>query len=246
MDYDQHIDAVEQSLAGAVAAIAAGPPDARVPTCPDFSLDQLAEHLGTFSGFWTHVLCEGTGRDKPPVTTKGVEPSDRAEWLADIGAHLVVELLATPPDTTVWTWHPPDQTAAFVARRTCHELAVHRVDVQLARGSAEPVGAAVAADGIEEIFVLLHRGGPDGAPGTHGAGQTMHLHGTDFEPAEWLLTLAPDGVQVERVHAKGDLALRGSVSDLEMLLYQRPPVGEVTRFGDESVLDVFHGEFTFG
>ena len=39
---------------------------------------------------------------------------------------------------------------------------------------------------------------------------------------------------------------RGSVGDLELVLYQRPPVGEVKRLGDESILGVFYGEFTFG
>ncbi len=57
--------------------------------------------------------------------------------------------------------------------------------------------------------------------------------------------LDPDGVQVTREHAKGDLALKGGVSDLEMLLYQRPTVGAVERFGDDSVLETFHREFTF-
>jgi hypothetical protein len=74
---------------------------------------------------------------------------------------------------------------------------------------------------------------------------TLHLHGTDYSPAEWLIRLAPDGMQVTREHAKGDLALKGPVSDLEMLLYQRPTVGTVDHFGDESVLDAFHREFTF-
>jgi hypothetical protein len=35
------------------------------------------------------------------------------------------------------------------------------------------------------------------------------------------------------------------VSDLEMLLYQRPPVGPVEQMGDKAVLDLFHREFTF-
>ena len=57
---------------------------------------------------------------------------------------------------------------------------------------------------------------------------------------------AADGApRVVREHAKGDLALRGPVSDLEMVLYQRPTVGTVERFGDESVLGAFHRRFTF-
>jgi hypothetical protein len=78
-----------------------------------------------------------------------------------------------------------------------------------------------------------------------GNGETLHLHGTDRSD-EWLLTLGADGLEVERRHAKGDLALRGAVSDLELLLYQRPTIGDVERFGDEKVLDAWHRVFTFG
>ena len=76
-------------------------------------------------------------------------------------------------------------------------------------------------------------------------GETLHLHGTDRDD-EWLLTLDPDGLRVERRHAKADLALRGAVSDLELLLYQRPTLGEVERLGDERVLDAWQRVFTFG
>jgi uncharacterized protein (TIGR03083 family) len=240
MDHAARLDAVEREVDGLVAAVAAGPLDAPVPTCPDFTVDDLAQHVGSFCGFWTHVVCEGSGRPKTPFGDVG--PEGRVEWLRALGGHLVSELRATPPDTVVWTWHPPDQSAAFVTRRVSHELAIHRVDAQLARGSADPIEPELAADGIEEVFVLLTR--VDAGP-RDGRRRTLHLHGTDFEPSEWFITLEPDGVQVTREHAKGDLALKGTVSDLELLLYQRPTVGAVDRFGDESVLDAFHREFTF-
>jgi uncharacterized protein (TIGR03083 family) len=241
MDHTTRIDAVEREMDGLVTAVAAGPLDAPVPTCPDFTVDDLAQHVGSFCGFWTHVLCEGSGRPKTPFDDVGGE--GRAEWLRALGGHLVSELRATPSDTVVWTWFPPDQSAAFVARRVSHELAIHRVDAQLARGPADPVDAELAADGIEEVFRLLSRvEADDPRPAVQ---RTIHLHGTDHEPAEWLITVGPDGVSVTREHAKGDLALKGPVSDLEMLLYQRPTVGEVQRFGDETALDAFHHVFTF-
>jgi uncharacterized protein (TIGR03083 family) len=248
MDDAARIDAVEGELAALVAAVAGGPPDGRVPTCPDFSLDDLAAHVGQFCGFWAHVLCEATGRPKPAYSTE-VAPGGRVGWLQEQAQALVRELRATPPDTEAWTWHPTDHTARFVARRCSHELAVHRVDAQLAGGGpVEAVAPALAADGIDEVFTLMaHSPGRTAMVAVAGArrGQTLHLHGTDFEPAEWLVTFDPGGVRVESAHARGDLAVRGAVSDLEMLLYQRPTQGPIERFGDGSVLDLFHAEFTF-
>lgn len=245
MRYEEHIAAVEAEVATAVEAAAAGPPDARVPTCPDFAVSDLLAHVGEFCGLWTHVVCEGLGRPKTPFPDLP-GPADRPAWLEGLGRHLVDVLGEASADTPCWTWHEPDQSAGFIARRCAHELAIHRVDLQAARDAVTPVDAALAVDGIEEVIFMIGVGGPDGEPGPHGNGETLHLHGTDHESAEWLFTLEPSGVTVVREHAKGDLALKGPVSDLEMLLYQRPTVGEVQRFGDESVLGVFHGEFTFG
>jgi uncharacterized protein (TIGR03083 family) len=249
VEYVAQVDALEREIAGLIDAVAAGPLEARVPTCPEFTVDGLAVHVGTFCGWWTHNLCEGTGRPKTPFADD-VGPEGRVEWLHTIAGHLVTELRATPPDTVVWTWHPPDQSAAFVARRTSHELAIHRVDAQLARGAAKPVDPELAADGIEEVFLLATSPNAETRVGSRRAARpstrtTLHLHGTDYSPAEWFLTLERDGITVTREHAKGHLALKGRVSDLEMLLYQRPTVGEVDRFGDESVLAAFHREFTF-
>ncbi len=123
-----------------------------------------------------------------------------------------------------------------------HELAIHRVDAQLARGQADPVDAELAADGIEEIFLLLTRVDPGRA--TAPGGRSICTARTTNRPSG-SSSSRPDGIDVTRQHAKGDLALKAGVSDLEMLLYQRPTVAPVERFGDESVLEAFHREFTF-
>ncbi len=249
MEYGAQVAAVERELASLIAAVGAGPLDAPVPTCPEFTVDDLAAHVGEFCAWWTHNLCEGSGRPKTPYSVE-VGPEGRVEWLRALGGHLVSELRATPAGTVVWTWHAPDQSASFVARRTSHELALHRVDAQLARGPADPVDAELAADGIDEVFLLATSPAADTRVGSQRAGRTevrrtLHLHGTDFEPAEWFVVLDPGGLQLTHEHAKGDLALKGRVSDLELLLYQRPANGDVDRFGDESVLEAFHREFTF-
>ena len=254
MDHEAHVDAAERELAALTAAVAAGPLDARVPPCPDFDVDALALHIGGFCTSWLYAMQEGQPYPGPPGdgsfgALDSASPQARAAWVGELGEQFVAQLRSMSPDTACWTWYEPDMTAAFVARRASHELAVHRVDAQLARGAALPVDAELAADGIEEIF-LLQAYGAAFHDIEHGTGQTMHLHGTDVDgrgiDAEWLVTLSPDGLQVTREHAKGDLALRASVSDLEMLLYQRPTVGPVERFGDPTVLDAFHREFTFG
>lgn len=240
MDYEAHIAAVERETEALVAAFGAGSLDDPVPTCPEWAVRDLARHVGEFTAVWTHVLCEGTGRAKTPFPDMPEDAASVAEWYRGVADSLIGELRATPSDTEIWTWVDSDDWATFAARRAAHELAVHRLDAETARGTAQPIEAALAADGIEEIFVMMAAWERKG----HGTGQTLHLHATDQE-AEWLITLLPDGIEVEREHAKGDLALKGTTSDLELTLYQRPPLGEVERFGDPSVLDAWYAEFTF-
>jgi uncharacterized protein (TIGR03083 family) len=237
VEHAARIDAVARESATLAEALA-GPRDARVPSCPEWSVDELAVHVGQFTGLWAHVLCEGTGRPKPPAPDPPAE-GDLGEWYRGLAASLVEELRATPPETQVWTWMPDDQTAGFVTRRCAHELAVHRVDAQLARGPHTPIEAELAADGIDEVLVLVRS---QGQPA--GEGETLHLHATDSGD-EWLLALTPGGLEVERAHGKADLALRGAVSDLELVLYQRPPVGPVEHLGDGAVLTAWHRAFTF-
>ena len=242
MDHEQRVAGVARELSDLNEAVAAGPVSAPVPTCPDWTVADLAAHVGGFCSFWAHVVCDGNGNPKAKYADP---PADQAvvPWLAALGAELVAQLEVTPGATPVWTWFEADQTAGFVARRAVNELAIHRFDAQSARGTGAPVEAALAIDGIDETFdALVTR-----RPRTGGAtGQTMHLHGTDDGiEAEWFVTLLPDRIDVTRTHAKGDLALRGAVSDLELLLFRRPTLGEVQRFGDDRVLDAWYREFMF-
>ena len=133
-----------------------------------------------------------------------------------------------------------DKTAHFAARRAANELAIHRFDAQLARGTEVPVEGALAIDGIDEIFVMIANRDTTAS----GSSETLHLHATDLD-AEWLLTFGPNGIDVRHEHAKGDAAIRAAVSDLELLLYGRPTLGPVEQFGDDQPLELFYRIFQF-
>ncbi len=247
MTYDEHVRAVEKESAAVVAGLRAGPLDVGVPTCPDWTLVELGTHVGQFCGLWTHVICEGTGRPKTPFTDSSGQSESGwfADWYEELAGHLVEQLRTTDPDVEVWTWDPSNRKASFVARRAAHELAVHRFDVQAARSATQPIDGALAVDGIEEIFAMIAAWRAGGQDVGSGAGETLHLHATDPD-SEWTVALSPEGTVVERRHAKADLALKGTASDLELTLYQRPPLGTVQSFGDGSVLDAWRRAFTFG
>src|SRR3954453_8634918 len=111
MEYAEHVAAVERETGAFARALMEGDADAQVPTCPDWTLLDLAKHVGGVMGFWSHVLAEGTGRPKPEGQDEpGSAPS---MWFTTIASALVGELKATAPEAEVWTWDPNDQSAAF-------------------------------------------------------------------------------------------------------------------------------------
>jgi predicted lipid carrier protein YhbT len=111
---------------------------------------------------------------------------------------------------------------------------VHRFDAQLAAGDPQPIEHALAVDGIDEFFMLIPFW--RGASQLAGNGESMHLHATDGD-GEWLVRLGADGVVVTREHAKGDVALRASASDLVLFLYGRRDASAGEVFGDAALLD---------
>jgi uncharacterized protein (TIGR03083 family) len=207
--------------------------DAPVPSCGDWTMFDLCAHVARLHR-WVIEIVEM--RPDPPSQSWKKYPYPEGDAIIDYvdeGYQLLADALASAPANDVaWSW--TDQfTVAFWARRQTNELAVHRWDAQVACSEPEPIDREVAVDGISELFDLLpfRNAGPP-APGN---GETMHLHCIDGD-GEWLIHLDPDGVHVETVHAKGDVAARGTASDLYLFTWGRVPIDRLEVFGDSSLL----------
>lgn len=209
--------------------------DRDIPTCPEWTGERLLRHIGRSFRWTAGWITAGAapGVERPPDGEAVVE------WARAGYAELLAALDGQPDDdVTVETWIGP-QPAIFWPRRMAIEAAIHRYDAQAAVGATDPIGAELAITAIDEMFtVVLPK---VGTGGLGGAGETIHLHATDpdldrFGGGEWLLTLAPDVPTVERVHAKGDVAVRGPVSDLLLLLWNRIGIDRLTVFGDADLL----------
>jgi hypothetical protein len=157
----------------------------------------------------------------------------------------VTELRATTCDQPMWSWVEDRQNAAFTARRCANELAVHRFDAESARGTPQPIDAELAADGVEEIFVMAAAWAAQEEHPERGAGESLGLAPTD-RPERWTITMTPGGLDVDRGDDAADLTVSGSMSDLELLCFERPVLGSVTRAGDAAVLDAWYRVFHFG
>jgi uncharacterized protein (TIGR03083 family) len=236
-----YLDAIARESAALAAAAARARLDAAVPTCPEWTVADLVAHVGNVQQ-WARLTVETRATERiswrtlPPVPVA----DELLDWFREQGRALVAVLGATDPDAPAWSW-TDDHRARFWYRRQAHEVAVHRVDAEAAAGEVAPIDAALAVDGVDEwLWMVPFR--PAGEIG--GAGETVHLHCTDTALAvagEWLVTLDGGEMRVERLHAKGDVAGRGTASDLDLYLWGRVPVSTLEVFGDPALLDRLRG-----
>ncbi len=233
-----HVEAIRSEASALGAAARSAPLTTPVPTCPGWDVGRLVGHLGRVHR-WAAAAAAAGGE---PVDARGLPkpPTDEAELLAwfDEGADaLVTTLAAIEPGAPAWNFAGATPTAAFWRRRQAVETAVHRWDAEHAVGTASPVEAQLAADGIDEFLTVLapyRFASEDGID----LGGSLHLHCTDVD-GEWTIH-TDDGVyRIDRGHAKGDVAVRGPASQLLLVVFQRlgPEADDIEVFGAPEILD---------
>jgi uncharacterized protein (TIGR03083 family) len=234
---------------------------ATVPTCPDWSLEQLVRHMGGALR-WVEALVRTRASESIPAEqvplhggpeTEG-DPAALDAWLAESGESVVAALREAGPDAKAWGWAGTLDTG-FWARRMTHEITVHRADATLAAGLPYEVAADVAADAIDEWLQLVawvQRNAPDAAADELlVADRSLHLHATDAPAgldAEWLIELTEQGIVWRRGHEKATVALRGPLTTLLLAFYRRLPLDSpgLEVLGERALLELWLEKTTFG
>lgn len=201
---------------------------AEVPSCPGWNVDELLRHVGTAHHRVALIIREAR-TEAPHLDETSPPHGGSLSWYEQGVATLLDAMRTVDMATPVWTFSRLDATAAFWHRRMAHETVVHRVDAEQATGAVGPIDTELALDGIAEsleVFLpMLARRNED--PTT----ATIHLHATDAD-GEWLVTIGGGSVGVERGHAKGDAAVRGTAADLHLWLWGRVGAERLELFGD--------------
>ena len=222
----------------ALAAAARGAMDRTVPSCPDWKVADLVVHTGMVHRDKALIVRAG-GTEKPDLSALK-EPSTRdagelLSWYEEGVRDLLEVLREKDPEDEAWSWSG-DHRVAFWCRRMAQETAVHRWDAQNAAGVPEPIDSELAVDGIAEMLEVMV---PSDAVVYEGTPGTVHPHCTDRE-GEWVVTLVPGEVPAaRRAHEKCDVAVRGTASDLLLLLWRRIEPSAVEVLGDEGLLREF-------
>lgn len=215
--------------------------DAPVPTCPDWTVEQLVTHVGRVMRLVGKVVETGGPFDAASLPPPPGGPLV-VQWFEEMTGATVAALAAKDPNDALWNWANQAPVVAFWYRRMAHEVAIHGVDAGVAAGRIPTIEPTLAADGIDELLtVILPAKLQAGATDLSGLG-TLHIHCTDTQ-GEWLLQPTRSGIEVTRTHAKGDAALRGLAVDLFLRLSNRGSQGDVV--GDPGVLAGLTERFRF-
>jgi uncharacterized protein (TIGR03083 family) len=121
---------------------------ARVEHCGDWTLYDLADHLGR-QNLWVAVaVTEQRGDHQAPAAPR--DPAALRAWFRDTAA-VMLAALDTDPSAPAWTIAPPP-TVGFWQRRRCQETLIHRWDAEHALGIGGRLDPALAADGVAEVI----------------------------------------------------------------------------------------------
>ncbi|MFI8432642.1 maleylpyruvate isomerase family mycothiol-dependent enzyme [Streptomyces sp. NPDC079020] len=247
LTYDRYCDEILAQTDELRALLKGADPAARVPTCPDWSLRELAAHVGGAHRWVGEIVRSRATEDIPEERIPGYAgpdgegPAALDAWLAEGADTAVAALREAGSGAEVWTWSW-DRRTDFWVRRMTHETVVHRADAALAAGAVFEVAPEVAADTIDEwlrIVAFSQAGGDPEAAELRGGGRSLHLHATDVPDAEWLIEFGEEGFTWRRAHEKATVALRGPLTDLMLVFNRRldPGSDRVEVLGDAELLD---------
>lgn len=246
LDFPAHVQREATRFADALRD---ADPSAPVPTCPDWTADDLLYHLAEVFDSWTHVARDGvSGEDVPPPE----RPADHAGLLAlhdDTTAALLDAIATVPGDRPIWSWVNDEVTASWVPRRMAHEALIHRLDAELTTGALTDVDADLAADGVPEVLHYFHGWRPAWA--TVDTSSTIGRFAAGDTGGEWLVRLdtwggdSPDTgkhyadvlcpVLVE--DGAPAFTVRASARDLDAWLWHRPTLEEPEVEGDRAAYE---------
>jgi uncharacterized protein (TIGR03083 family) len=193
---------------------------ARVPSCPEWSVRDLAHHIGEVQWYWgANVRAHNADERSGAKLTEFPEDTDLLAWLGWCTYSLLSALRDAGPDAPCWAWWPEPHTSGAVGRHQAQEVAVHRWDAEGVAGASEPLRPGLADDGVPEFIEIMVGSDLASLPGA------VTLTATDTG-ASWRVT----GTGRERSARVSEL--RAPASDLVLMLYRRLPVPDVAVQGD--------------
>ncbi|MEV0650716.1 maleylpyruvate isomerase family mycothiol-dependent enzyme [Phytomonospora sp. NPDC050363] len=222
--------------------------DRRVPSCPEWTHGDLVRHVGRMQSIVIDAILAATGAQagEPLTAPDDVPEAELIAWVHEVCARLTVVIETSPADATVENFGL-EESVVWWSRRVLQDVVIHRADAAQTVGEPYELDTEIAVDGVDELLdVLATVRGIGGLVELRGSG-VIHLHATDTE-AEWLVELNEKGFTWKRGHDKGEVALRGPLTEILLALYRRQSLddGKLEVLGDAELLDFWLDNASIG
>lgn len=244
MTPEQHLERLAVEAVALRRAVDAADLNTPVPTCPGWTVRDVARHLGGIHRWVTRIVTEPVTEPWNPDQLKvvGQWPHDAAlaNWLDEGLGQLIDSLSTATEDLRCFAPLPAPSPRAMWCRRQLHETTVHRADIELAtNGQCSPLDPDVAADCIDELlrsFVTRRHHGLTGID--HDA--TFVVAATDT-PTAWTVHSHPHGITtIADRSPQPDDAITGTTETLALVLWSRLPPTHLASPGTNQFLTAWN------
>jgi uncharacterized protein (TIGR03083 family) len=237
---DDHLKALVASGNALRDAAAAAGLDARVPTCPTWTVTKLVAHQGMVHRWAAANLRGEKDHDTKASHAQALASPDLLAWYSEGLDALVETVAATPDDAKAMVFlndAPPPRR--FWARRQAHETTIHSVDAIAASLGRRPTAAdteiepVLADDGLDELLIgFLTRGGGK----LHAPQPYTLVVRTDDTRRAWTLTISDGPILTTPGEVdQPDTVFSGTAVQLYLSLWNR--ADDIRTEGRPDVLD---------
>ncbi|BCJ26270.1 maleylpyruvate isomerase family mycothiol-dependent enzyme [Actinocatenispora sera] len=224
--------------AARLRAVAADRLAAPVPSCPDWSVDDLVRHVAQV---YLHKVAAMQQGERPTNWPPDLDAEPTLALFDRSFAELSAEFDRHSPADSTWTFYPGDQTVAFWLRRMAQETAIHRIDAELAADAVTPVPADLATDGIDEVLRIMLTWGTNAYPDDPdtaallraGDGRSVCL---DAGGTRFAVRATAAGVELTP-GGTGEVTVRADPPTMLCWLWNRVPADAATIDGDRAPVD---------
>lgn len=221
--------------------------DEDVPTCPGWTVVDLAEHLGVIHR-WAEELVRLRSPERIARESLANRDDVSPEWIESGGRKLVATLLAADPNERMWAWGL-DQRVRFWSRRQLHETLVHRMDLDLAAHAIPWAEPALTLDAVDEYLSNIEKVGKHSPELSllRGHGEKLAFRDGD-SGSLWSITLGEDSFSVSNDEDQFDAELVTTPVNLLLVILGRRDLEqeEVEVIGDRSLVEFWLAHSAFG
>jgi hypothetical protein len=232
--YEVHVDAIEQE-AERIGELAERGVKVAIRNHPGWDLEALLLHL---ADAFERALAQLRAPDQSAQVLPQVQLTGSAlGCFEESRLALVSALREHDPADPCWNAVGEDLTVGFLARRLAHESAIHRIDVEVARGTPTTIDSELAADGVDErLFVVLSHHSEEGEMPELGGSICLICSDRD---AAWSIDASRGRFRVRTGRGPADAAVVATASDLFCFSWSRPTIRPLQVTGRMAVVEAW-------